>query len=143
MKIDQGVFAFPHRVTEKLRFNDTDRQGHINNAVFATLCEASRVAFLYEPDPPLYPPGHKFVIAKLSLSFLAEMNWPGEVTIGAGITRIGNSSFAVEQGLYKDEQCCATAESVIVLMNEETRASAPLPGDTRARLEALMVERPE
>lgn len=143
MKVDQGVFAFPHRVTEKLRFNDTDRQGHINNAVYATLCEASRVAFLYEPDPPLYPPGHQFVIAKLTLNFLAEMNWPGHAIIGAGVTRIGRSSFAVEQGIYKDQHCVATAESVIVLMNEETRGSAPLPDETRARLETLMLAVPE
>jgi acyl-CoA thioesterase FadM len=29
---------------DKLRYNDTDRQGHVNNAIFATFFETGRVA---------------------------------------------------------------------------------------------------
>ncbi len=35
--------AFPLRTHEKLRYADTDRQGHINNAVFATLLETGLI----------------------------------------------------------------------------------------------------
>ena len=34
---------FPLRTYEKLRYVDTDRQGHINNAVFASMMETGRV----------------------------------------------------------------------------------------------------
>lgn len=140
MKLDLGLAAYPHQVTEKLRFADTDQQGHINNAVFATLCEASRVAFLYEPDPPLAPAGSQFVIVKLAIDFLAEMHWPGSIAIGAAVTRIGGSSFTIEQGLYDGARCVATAESVIVLTNKATRRSTPLPDATRVALEALKLK---
>ena len=33
--------AFPSRTHDKLRYNDTDRQGHVNNAVFSTFLESS------------------------------------------------------------------------------------------------------
>ena len=42
------------RTHEKLRYADTDRQGHVNNAVFATMLETGRVELLYSLDKPLY-----------------------------------------------------------------------------------------
>lgn len=35
--------AYPLHSRDKLRYGDTDRQGHINNAVFATFFETGRV----------------------------------------------------------------------------------------------------
>ena len=32
---------------EKLRYSDTDRQGHVNNAVFSTFLETGRVELLF------------------------------------------------------------------------------------------------
>ena len=37
---------FPFHTREKLRYGDTDRQGHVNNAVFATFFETGRVDML-------------------------------------------------------------------------------------------------
>ena len=45
---------------DKLRYGDTDRQGHINNAVFATFCETGRVMFLYDEKLNLAGPGANF-----------------------------------------------------------------------------------
>ncbi|HEY0832387.1 MAG TPA: thioesterase family protein [Azospirillum sp.] len=123
--------------TEKLRYCDTDRQGHVNNAVFSEMCEAGRVAFLFEPGAPSAPPGCAFVIARLELDFLGEMNWPGTVDVGTAVLSVGRSSFRLGQGIFSNGACAGTAETVIVLMDEETRRSAPLPDDLRARLESL------
>jgi acyl-CoA thioester hydrolase len=62
---------FPFRTYDKVRYADTDRQGHVNNAAFATYCETGRVEFLFDPQQPLYPPGAAFVIARLALDFRA------------------------------------------------------------------------
>ncbi len=40
---------FPVVTTDKLRYCDTDRQGHVNNAVFLTFLETGRVELLYNP----------------------------------------------------------------------------------------------
>lgn len=129
---------YPAQITEKLRYADTDRQGHINNAVFATLFESGRVSFLYDPACPLAPIGSQFVIAKLSISFLDELNWPGDVSIGTGVERLGNSSFNLIQGVFYNNRCVATADSVMVLMNEVTRKSTALQDATRDALESLI-----
>ena len=130
---------FPVTVTEKLRFGDTDKLGHINNAVFATMCESGRVAFLYDPQHPLVQDGTQFVIAKLTIHFIAEMNWPAEVTIGTGVARVGTSSFGLVQGLFVAGTQAAFCESVLVLMDEQTRKSTPLPDLVRRRLAELSV----
>ncbi|MBX6369484.1 MAG: acyl-CoA thioesterase [Rhodospirillales bacterium] len=122
---------------DKLRYCDTDRQGHVNNAVFATFCETGRVAFLYNPEDPFAPPGTEFVIVRLTLDFRAELRYPGRVDIGTRLLSIGRSSFRVAHGIFKDDTCHATAEAVMVLFDGKTRRAVPIPESLRARLEAL------
>lgn len=130
--------SYPCTVTEKLRYCDTDRQGHVNNAIFSTFCESGRVPFLYDPSRGLPPPGTQFVIARLTLNFIEEINWPGEVEIGTGVARIGRSSLTLNQGIFFEGRVVGTADSVIVLMDEATRKSTPLPDQARKTFEALM-----
>jgi len=124
-----------HWAKDMVRYADTDRQGHVNNAVFATFLETGRVAILCVPDKPLAPEGASFVIARLTLDFRAEIRWPCEIAIGTTVLRLGSSSVTLGQGLFVDQQCVATAETVIVLMDEATRKSRPIPEQTRAELQ--------
>ena len=124
-----------HFVTVTLRYADTDRQGHVNNAVFATFLESGRVSILYALDSPAAPPGASFVIARLALDFLAELHWPGEVVVGTTILKLGQSSVTIGQGIFFGDQCVATAETVIVLIDESTRKSRPMPDETRQKLQ--------
>lgn len=120
-----------------LRYRDTDRQGHVNNAVFATFLESGRVAFLYDPRQPLAPEGASFVIARLVLDFRAEVNWPGSVDIGTTVMRIGGKSLTLSQGVFVGESCVATAETIIVLMDDATRKARPITPEMRERLNEL------
>ena len=131
------VNAFPCWATETIRYGDTDRQGHVNNAVFVTLLETGRVGFLYSRERPILEPGSAFVIARLELDFKAELNWPGEARIGTRVRSVGRSSLKLEQAIFQDGTCAATAETVIVLMDEATRKSRPLSGAALARLKEL------
>lgn len=70
------IEQYPIRTYEKLRYADTDRQGHVNNAVFSTMIETGRVEILYDPGAPLAKPNCAFVIASQKLNFYAEINWP-------------------------------------------------------------------
>lgn len=130
---------FPSQTTDKIRYSDTDRQGHVNNAVFSSFLETGRVELLYDPLRPLADSGCSFVIANLSLTFLKELKWPGIVKIGTGLTRIGNSSMSMVQCLYQDDEVVATAETVIVHMNETTKRSTPLSDQARSVLSALFL----
>lgn len=120
-----------------LRYGDTDRQGHVNNAVFCTLLESGRVDFLFDGEEAICGAGKNFVIAKISMDFLNEMNFPGIVDVGSCVLSIGNSSFVVGQALFKDEVCTCTSQSVIVMVDERTRRSTSLTPEVKERLQSL------
>jgi acyl-CoA thioester hydrolase len=127
--------CYTHWTEVNLRYGDTDRQGHINNAVFTTLLESGRVAFLFnEKGEVVAGNGKAYVIAKLTMDFLAEMNFPGSVRIGTKVLTTGRSSFTLGQAIFLNGKCCSTAQSVIVLTDEQTRRSTPL---TESLLEQL------
>jgi acyl-CoA thioester hydrolase len=139
---EPGLAEFPSHTFDKLRYADTDRQGHVNNAVFATFLETGRVEFLYTPAAPLAEPGSAFVIARLEIDFRRELRWPGTVEIGTRVASIGRSSMRLEQGLFQDGRCAATAATVIVLMDEATRRSRPLPAAAVERLSQFLKAAP-
>src|SRR5450631_2831725 len=78
--------------SEKLRYRDTDRQGHVNNAVFSTFLETGRVEVLFTRAADLAGPDGGFVLARLQIDFRKEAKWPGEVEIGTRIVTVGRSS---------------------------------------------------
>jgi acyl-CoA thioester hydrolase len=64
---------FPLQTFDKVRYADTDRQGHVNNAVFSSFLETGRVELLYAHSSLLPQAGCSFVIASLKLDFCAKL----------------------------------------------------------------------
>ena len=128
---------FPARSHDKLRYGDTDRQGHVNNAVFATLLETGRIEVLRDAAAQLTEDGREWVIARLTLDFLGEIMWPGQVDIGTRVARVGRTSVSMEQALFQEGRIVARAETVIVQTDPATRTSTPLSDEVRERFAAL------
>jgi acyl-CoA thioester hydrolase len=137
MPDDLAITDFPLRAQDKLRYGDTDRQGHVNNAVFSTFLETGRVELIYGHAAQLAEPGTAFVLARLELDFRAELLWPGEVEIGTRIASIGRSSVRLEQAIFQGERCVASGISVIVQMDEATRKARPFSEAVRQQLAQL------
>jgi acyl-CoA thioester hydrolase len=78
------------------------------------------------------------VIARLALDFRREITWPGDVLIGTRIASVGGSSLVLLQALFQHESCVASAETVIVQVDEATRRSRKLSPTARERLKSLM-----
>jgi acyl-CoA thioester hydrolase len=127
---------FPHRAVQTIRFSDLDRQNHVNNAVFATFFESGRVVILYNEEYGLISPEASFVLAHLSIDFLGEISWPGEVEIGTAIDTVGNSSLRVRQALFVSGACVATAENTLVRVDKETHRPFPFTPEHAARIRA-------
>src|ERR1700737_3061343 len=129
--------SYRHFTPVTLRYGDTDRQGHINNAAYCSLYESGRVAFLFNEDGSMIrSPGKGLVIAKLSLDYLQEMHFPGTVEVGSKILEIGRSSFKVGQAIFMGDSCYSTADSIIVMIDESTKRSTPLTESLTTYLKA-------
>ncbi|MGQ3675983.1 acyl-CoA thioesterase [Xanthobacter sp. TB0139] len=125
---------FPGRAFDTIRFGDTDKFGHVNNAVFSTFLETGRAMLLMNKEAPIGPEGASFVIVRLAMDFRAELMWPGEVQIGTRVCNIGRSSFGMDQAIFQGERCVATAETVMVMFDTTQRKPMPLEEDTIAAL---------
>lgn len=112
---------YPLVTVDKLRYSDTDRQSHINNALFSTFLETGRVEILYNPQIINQPNETEFVIANLSIQFISEILWPRYIETKTAIKKIGTSSIVFEQVIYQAEKQCAAAETVIVQINKSNR----------------------
>lgn len=126
-------FAF--RTYDKVRYSDTDRQGHVNNAVFSTYLETARVEFLMDQKKTMAEPGCVFVIAGIQMNLLQQIFWPGTVDIGLSVTRIGSSSITLSQAIFQNGKAVARAETVVVQLDETTSKSRPLSEGIRKKLQ--------
>lgn len=120
--------------THRLRFNDTDALGHVNNAVFAVMLEQGRSELAALSGLPINQSGQSLVIVRLELDFLREMGWPGDVRIESEVARIGERSFTLQQRLIHGRELCARAQTVLVVMDREARRAVSV-APWRAALE--------
>jgi acyl-CoA thioester hydrolase len=133
------ITAFPFVTFDKVRYGDTDRQGHVNNAVFATFFETGRVEMLYQPSHQFLSDDCSFVVAKSTIELIAEIHWPGQVDIGTGIVRIGNSSLVIAANLYQQGRLVATSETMVVQVNTQTKTSQALNSTSKSLLEKFIL----
>lgn len=117
---------------ERLRYGDLDALGHVNNAVYATFSESGRIAFLHDRLVAPQDGGHAFVVARLTIDFVAELHYPGTVRIATRVERMGRSSMTFRQVMLANDVLVARAESTVVLIDRQTRRSTPFPDAMRA-----------
>lgn len=127
---------YAHWWTDRIRFADTDASQHVNNVAFVAYVETGRVYFCKLVLGEDAVQGEGYIVARITIDFLRELHFPGEVRIGAAVTRIGTKSFTVANAVFKDGVCVATAESVVVF--RRNGQSAPLEGQRRERLLAAV-----
>lgn len=112
--------------THRLRFNDTDRLGHVNNAVFAVMLEQGRSELMIAAGLPIGDGDHAVVIVRLELDFVAEMAWPGDVRIETEVLRLGGRSFQLQQRLIHADTLCGKAVTVMVVMDRAARRAVSI-----------------
>ncbi|MBK8176711.1 MAG: acyl-CoA thioesterase [Rhodospirillales bacterium] len=139
-RTDVGSYAFWTRDT--VRFSDIDRYRHINNVATATYCETGRVEYAEALWPGSTAGEHAgWVILQLTVRYLAQAHYPGDVAIGTRIEHVGRTSCTFVQGLFKDGLCFATSESVLVWLDLADGGKAvPFPKVLNERLHAEAVQ---
>jgi acyl-CoA thioester hydrolase len=123
--------AFKAWTDIQVRIADLDTMRHVNHAVIVSYFEHARMSVM---DRLERLPGRGFVLGDLYVRYLAEIRVGDPVAIGTRVTRIGNKSFTLGQGLFVGEVCAATCTGTEVAVDLETRRGAPLPEAYRAVL---------
>lgn len=128
--------AYPHHETIQTRFQDLDVLGHINNVAFAALFESGRVRF-NQAAGLARGPGHRWLVAQVVINYLAEGNFPQDVTISSGIGTVGTRSWQILSAAFQGGACIGTCDVVVVLSAAD--GASAMPEEFRVALEGWRV----
>ncbi|MGL4314846.1 MAG: acyl-CoA thioesterase [Sphingomonas sp.] len=130
---------YPHHDLVQTRFQDLDILGHINNVAMAALFESARVRFNHAIGL-LRPSGHRFLVARVEINYLAEGGFPDDVAAYHGIGRIGTRSWDIVAMLAQNGAPIATADVTLVI--SAAAGATELPAEVRTVLEKWRVAQP-
>ncbi len=125
----------------EVRWRDLDPMGHVNNAVYFTYLEQTRVHYLRELEVvPGDPSGIGFILAEASCQFKSPLGLGERVTIYTRVSELRNSSFIFEYRMEgEDGRLAATARSAQVCYDYPDQRPIPIPDEWR---EAIIAYEP-
>ena len=132
--------TYPHRTEISLRFADIDPQWHLNNVRVGEYYQEARVTFfrhLSKQSGYERAPGSRTLVVHQSIDYLNEVKYPGVITVGIGVSRIGTTSWSFAMGMFKDATCVGLSTTVLVYGLET--GAAPIPPSYRAMLERFLL----
>ena len=132
---------FPVRFEVQTRFDDTDMQGHLNNAAVVVLLQEARVDFNRQAGLWDHGKGLRMMAVGITVEFAGEMFFPERVEIFSGTTKIGRSSYTLAQVARQGGTARIYAEATMVFADENGPTAIPDP--IRAALERMMLPQPQ
>ncbi|GAA0880561.1 thioesterase family protein [Algoriphagus jejuensis] len=133
--------SFPFSTAVQIRFSDIDGYLHVNNGVYFSYFEHARAVFLYEVcDWNVMTIGT--VVGRIEIDYIRPIHLQDEVEALVKCSRLGNSSFDLEQyliGKDKDggEHVFAKCRCVMVAVDMQTMRPVPVPEEYRLKLASV------
>ncbi len=134
------IESYPCQGEIATRYGDMDANAHLNNLALESLHENARATMNRDLYPDAYRAGarrFRIVTSQNAVHFLAEAHWPATITTGAGIGRIGRTSYVASTGLFLDGECIGVCDTVLVLVDGD--GPVVIPDDFRAALETVLL----
>ena len=126
------------------RYGDMDANAHLNNLALEAMHENARATMNRDVLPEAYRAGGRrlrLVTSQNAVHFLAEAHWPALIATGAGVGRIGRTSYVASTGLFRDGECIGVCDTVLVLLGDD--GPTPLPDGLRTALQTLLLGTPK
>jgi len=86
-----------HVTPIQVRFGDTDRFGHINNASFATYVESARIELITSLGYPL----GGMILAHMAIDFRRQLHVGDALLVLTRVGRLGRTSIAMQQAMVR------------------------------------------
>ncbi|WP_377808537.1 thioesterase family protein [Azospirillum sp. A29] len=119
---------------ERVRFNDLDAVGHVNNNALGVYFEQARVAMIHQVGGFTDEVPWTVVLARSLIEYKAELLYPNTVRIGARTLRLGTSSITLGCAIFLGDRCIATQEAVAVIVDKAAHRPTPIPEPLRVKL---------
>ena len=135
--------AYPVVDITQARYGDMDANGHLNNLALESLHENARATMNRTLFPDIYDVATRrlrLVTSQNAVHFLAEAHWPAQISTGAGVGRIGRTSFVASTGLFIGGGCIGVCDTVLVLLDDD--GPVALSDKARAALQTVTLGSP-
>ena len=131
----RGARPVTHTARVPVRWGDLDSLGHLNNAVYLTLCEQARIEALGALDATDWDDAGPVVVAA-SLRYLRPITTPGVARVTVAFGEPGRTSLPTTHTVALDgaDELAAEAEVTLVWVDHATGRPTPVPDALRARL---------
>ncbi len=130
--------AYRFSVPVDVRFGDIDAMGHVNNAIFFSYFEQSRIQYMLNLGLPTVSANKlNFILAEVSCQFKVPILYENKLEVKTRVERMGNSSITMTHQIEDKatRKVMATGRSVAVVYDYELNQSAPIPIEWRAAIE--------
>ena len=120
------------------RYGDMDANGHLNNLALESLHENARATMNRDLLPSAYDVTRRrirLVTSQNAVHFLAEAHWPATIATGAGVGRIGRTSYVASTALFIGGSCIGVCDTVLVALGDD--GPVPLPDEFRSALQTV------
>jgi acyl-CoA thioester hydrolase len=120
--------AYPYTTHLQTRYADVDPQWHLNNARIAELYQEARISFnqsLSREFDLERQPDRRVLVARQSIDYLGEVQWPGEVSVGVGVLHVGGASFSFAMAMFQLGKCVGISDTVLVYANKQGPSRIP------------------
>lgn len=131
-----GMAEFNYETEVSVRFQDLDIAGHVNNAVYVTYLEEARVDYLADV---LDVGGDELsaVVARLEIDYRRPIRDLDDVTVAVRTLEPGTSSVPMEYEIRAGNAVVASAETVMVTVDDGTGETRPVPDRWREQVRAF------
>nr|WP_292970383.1 thioesterase family protein [Mucilaginibacter sp.] len=120
-----------------IRFSDIDAVGHVNNAVYLTFFELTRINY-WKDVAGWNIRNHGIIIGRSEINYLKLVTIDDKIACYVRVVRIGNSSFDVMHVLVKEtdkgEEICTTCKTACISYDYSAGKSIPIPAEGRQRM---------
>lgn len=126
---------FPFELKLRIDWSDMDLFGHVNNIAYFRYMQSSRVQCWEQCQLTEQMETDKQgpILLSTHCRFIKALNYPGHITVKAGITFIKNTSFGLLHHLHNEQdELCAIGEDVVVMYDFLSLSKMELPPAFRA-----------
>ena len=122
----------PYKAKIEIRFSDIDKFGHVNNAVYLTYMEQSRISYFNEiigKNNEWEKTG--IILAKAEIDFLKPILFEDKIEIEVAVSRLGNKSFDMTYNIMKKQNeltiLMARGKTVLVCYDYKSNETILIP----------------
>lgn len=120
--------TFHHTLPIQLRFNDVDKFGHVNNAVYFSFYDLGKTDYFSSVCPHVDWEKDGIVVVHIEANFVTQIFGSDHIAVQTAVTEIGKKSFRLMQRVIDRDtgEVKCTGTSVMVAFDLEKHQSKPL-----------------